>query len=155
MFALMAGCAENVCRPECSPGRNLGCDLDGRPITTGSYPGRVLAVNFWACWCRPCALQLAALDSLQADYGDRVKVIAVNCDRDRAVVRRFLDNHPVSILITLDPAGTVVRSLGVITIPTDVVVDKGGSVYPVTVGYHPGLSAMRAKIDSLLASPDH
>jgi thiol-disulfide isomerase/thioredoxin len=103
ILILMAGCADDVCRPTCSSGRYLGCTLDGRPVTTGLYPGEVIAVNFWAAWCRPCALQVAALDSLQTGYGDYLQVVAVNCDRNRAVVRRFLDEHPYPYWSLLTP----------------------------------------------------
>jgi peroxiredoxin len=155
ILILMAGCGDHICSPTCSSGRYLGCTLDGRPVTTGLYSGEVIAVHFWAVWCRPCTLQLAGLDSLQIDYGDDLQVVAVSCDKDDKGVRRFLDEHRLSILVTLDPTGVVSKSFGITTVPTDVLIDQAGSVCLVSVGFHQGLPEMRAKIDSLLSSSGH
>jgi len=41
---------------------------------------RTYVVNFWATWCKPCIEELPYFEALQAEHGDRVKVILVSLD---------------------------------------------------------------------------
>ena len=51
--------------------------LDGADVSSASWAGRVVVVNFWATWCAPCRREIPALADLQARYGDRVLVLGV------------------------------------------------------------------------------
>ena len=53
---------------------------DGQLAPLSSITEPLIIINFWATWCKPCAEELPALDSIQHRYRGAVKVIAVAFD---------------------------------------------------------------------------
>src|SRR5262249_38618569 len=45
-------------------------DLDGRPVSSSSFHGKVVLINFWATWCPPCRAEIPDLIALQEKYRD-------------------------------------------------------------------------------------
>jgi thioredoxin 1 len=54
----------------------------------GSSPVPVI-VEFWAEWCPPCKLIAPILDSIAADFADRLRVYKVNSDERPDLARRY------------------------------------------------------------------
>ncbi|TVQ58596.1 MAG: thioredoxin [Spirulina sp. DLM2.Bin59] len=48
--------------------------------------GPVLAY-FWAAWCGPCRLVSPSIEAIAADYGDRLKVVKLEVDRNPDAVK--------------------------------------------------------------------
>ena len=46
-------------------------------------------VEFWAQWCPPCRLIAPILDSIAADYADRLRVRKVNSDQRPELAGRY------------------------------------------------------------------
>jgi thiol-disulfide isomerase/thioredoxin len=72
------------------------------PITAAEFGelltakrGKVVLVNFWATWCRPCLKEIPELEELAARYRERgFELVAVSLDEPEdleAVVIPFLD----------------------------------------------------------------
>ncbi len=49
----------------------VGDDLDGRPISSASYAGKVLVVNVWGSWCGPCRAEGPTLEKVSRKYADK------------------------------------------------------------------------------------
>jgi len=54
--------------------------------------GQLTVVELWATWCGPCHETFPKLTTLQADYGDRIRVVALTDDRPERV-RKFFHEH--------------------------------------------------------------
>ncbi|MBA4700800.1 MAG: conjugal transfer protein TraF [Ruminococcus sp.] len=60
-------------------------------VTAKSYPQEVLKsktpvlVEFYAAWCRKCAMMESILDELADEYDGRVKVCQINIDDNKAL----------------------------------------------------------------------
>ena len=52
-------------------------DLDGRELSSASWRGKVVILNFWATWCPPCRAEIPDLVALQDKYRDRLVVIGI------------------------------------------------------------------------------
>lgn len=109
-------------------------DLDGFPREVAEWDGRVLVVNFWASWCRPCRREIPAFTRLQARYGERgVQFIGIALD-GRPAVQEFLADLEVAInypiLIGEDDAIDTARAYGngLGVLPYTVLVDREGKI---------------------------
>ena len=103
----------------------------GKPqkATLARFEGEVLVVNFWATWCAPCRREMPLFDALQARYADTpVRVLALALDRGSAdKPRKFLDKLSVQHLTSAhDPSYASARALGLIGLPTTLLIDASG-----------------------------
>jgi cytochrome c biogenesis protein CcmG, thiol:disulfide interchange protein DsbE len=110
--------------------------LDGAVVRLGG-PGAVRVVDLFASWCEPCRAQLPALQRLaEAHAGGDLAVAAVSLDEDRAALDRFLAQVPLAIPILWDRGGAAVTpALQIQRLPTTLVVDRGGVIRHVHLGY--------------------
>jgi len=105
-------------------------DTAGREITSNSWAGKVVVLNYWATWCPPCLREMPMLAQLQQGYDTgRLQVVGVAID-DADSVRRFLDENQVDYQILLGDVASVELSkrLGNRTggLPFTVVFDRVG-----------------------------
>lgn len=98
-----------------------GCDRGSHPHQTGlpapdftlaegsrtvhlaSYRGKIVVLNFWATWCKPCIAELPSLMALQQQLPS-VQVIAVSVDEDPQAYKDYLVDHKITLLTVNDPA---------------------------------------------------
>ncbi len=67
--------------------------LNGSRFALAEQSGKVVIVSFWATWCAPCWLQLAALDEYYRKHrAQGLEIIAISTDepRDEAKVREAM-----------------------------------------------------------------
>jgi thiol-disulfide isomerase/thioredoxin len=101
----------------------------GEPWASGSAAGRVLVIDFWATYCKPCRKAFPKLGQLAAAYPDTAVVVGVSVDEEDAVVEDFLREVPAAFLIARDPAQSVhAGPLAVSELPTLLVVDRRGRI---------------------------
>ena len=103
--------------------------VDGRTLGPRDFKGQVVVVDFWATWCLPCHLQARVLEPLHKEYKAKgVQFLAANVGEDEKTVRSFLKSKPFPYPVLLDPEDKVSTRLGVLQLPTLLVIDKTGKV---------------------------
>src|SRR5690348_16084528 len=82
---------EPVGMPANLPDFTLG-DLDGKPRSILSWPGKSMIVNFWATWCAPCRREIPLLRELQKQHGaEGFQIVGVAVDIREDVVKYARD----------------------------------------------------------------
>jgi thiol-disulfide isomerase/thioredoxin len=110
--------------------------LDGKKLGPLDFPGKVVVVDFWATWCGPCHIQAKILEPLHRElHGRGVQFLAANVGEDLGTVREFVKERPFPYPVLVDPDDRLMAELGIIALPTLLVVDKKGKV----AYFEPGL----------------
>jgi thiol-disulfide isomerase/thioredoxin len=102
----------------------------GETVALADFRGKVVVLNLWATWCAPCKLEMPSLDRLQAELGGPdLHVVALSVDRAGAdKVASFLKDEIGAEHLELyrDPEAATSRALGVLGLPTTVILDREG-----------------------------
>jgi thioredoxin 1 len=80
-------------------------------------------VDFWAEWCGPCRLVTPELEKIQAEFGDKVRIVKLNIDEAPNVAAKygvmsiptialFVDGDLKSQVIGARPKDDIVMGLG-------------------------------------------
>jgi|ERR1051326_7604090 peroxiredoxin len=99
---------------------------------------RVVVVNVWATWCRPCRDEMPRLENeIAKAHPNDVLVIAISGERP-TTVREYNHGARLSFPLVADPGGRLVRSYGAnAPIPRTFVADRTGIVRYQHIGYGP------------------
>ena len=102
-------------------------DGNGRAMTLQDFRGKFVLLNIWATWCVPCRKEMPALDRLQAKLGGPgFEVVAISIDRDGlpAVQEFYLQTGIKQLRLYLDKSGEASANLGVVGLPTTLLIDR-------------------------------
>ena len=113
-----------------------GTFLNGMALNWGADRTKVVLVQFWATWCRPCLEEMDNILRNYELYHDRgFEVLGVNCDDDRSQLVAFLKANPLpwNHLFSEDPNALgldnpIATYYGVMGIPTLILVGPDGKV---------------------------
>lgn len=116
------------------------------------YRGKVVYLDFWASWCKPCLQSMPWLNEMQAKYAQQgLVVIGINVDRKESAVEAFLEKTPLDFEIIRDPQGQLARAYEIEAMPSSFVYGRDGALVKRTLGFHPKeTEAMEAMILELL-----
>jgi cytochrome c biogenesis protein CcmG, thiol:disulfide interchange protein DsbE len=122
-----------------------GCDRGSHPRQTGrpapdftltdgshsvrlaDYRGKIVVLNFWATWCKPCVAELPSLMAMQQQLPN-LQVIAVSTDEDPQAYREYLVEHKITLLTVNDSAHRSSDIYGTIRWPETYVIDQHGVI---------------------------
>jgi len=125
-----------------SPGQSLvidTVDLKGQAVTAKSLKGKVVVVDFWASWCKPCAKSLPVYSELQKKYADQgLEIIAVSIDDELENVQRYLKDHKLGLRFVHDKDKSLVGRFEPPKMPTAYIVDREGTIRVVHGGWGDG-----------------
>jgi thiol-disulfide isomerase/thioredoxin len=111
--------------------------ISGEGEAARSWGGKVLVLNIWATWCGPCRTEMPSLNRLWGLLDPRkFAVVGISIDVDARLVSEFLLQNGIGYSNFLDPAGKVVRQLGVKAYPETLVISPDRRVLRRVTGWH-------------------
>lgn len=105
--------------------------LDGNPQALADYAdGKPLYLKFWASWCQPCMEQMPHFEHVQQQYGDKIRVVAVDIDinETREDIQHVVKQFGLTMPIALDSDHSLAQSLKFVGTPYHVLINKQGEV---------------------------
>mgnify|MGYP006299282393 FL=1 len=79
--------------------------LDGDEMAFSDCKGKMVFLNFWATWCKPCIAEMAAIRKLRKDMKDEDIVFLLVTPEREETVRVFLEKHPLKLPVYLSGEG--------------------------------------------------
>lgn len=107
-------------------------DPAGNPVQLSSLRGKVVMIDFWASWCKPCRLENPSVVKLYQKYNaDGFEIIGVSLDRTKKEWVEAIKEDQLSWLHVSDLQfwqNTAARLYSVNAIPQTYLLDKDGKI---------------------------
>jgi peroxiredoxin len=106
---------------------------DGSLLSLSDFRGKVVVLDFWASWCKPCRASFPWVREFYKEYKDKgIEIIGMSIDSNRASWEKALDEEqlpwPQVIDETVKGSYRVEELYHVLAVPMFVVVDKEGKI---------------------------
>ena len=78
-------------------------DLEGKPVSSTQFAGKVVLLNFWATWCPPCVREIPDLNQFHADHNaEGFTVIGASVESgDPKTVSAFVSRRKIGYPVVL------------------------------------------------------
>jgi len=122
---------ESVGKPMRLSGKNAqGGTID---LSSREYRGKVVLIQYWTTWCEPCKGDLPMLKDVLERYGKKFNfaIIGVSLDNTPKALEEFLEDNKLPWPQIFEPGGLdsrLANEMGVLALPTMILVDKDGKV---------------------------
>ena len=110
--------------------------LQGEYISLDDLRGKVVVLDFWGTWCRPCVDSVPALRSMHKKYSKEPSfmLIGISSDGDENEWREFTEKNKMVWPQYRDRDRKIHRAFGIRVFPTYIVIDHEGIVRYVSTG---------------------
>ncbi len=126
--------------------------FDGQEIDSADLEGKVVVLNFWASWCKPCEQEAADLETAWQYYQDRGDVLFLGVDYvdTEPEAMAYLDKFDISYPNGADLGTRISQSFRIRGVPETYIIDRDGVLSHTQIGPFTSLSQITAVIDPLL-----
>ena len=114
--------------------------VDGKSVHLSDYRGRVVMLNFWATWCKPCRQEMPSMEEMSKGFravaGDRFILLAVSENNvfEQGKVKPFLKKFGIDFTVPVDPLGKLGHLYKIPGVPETFVIDQKGVVAEHVIG---------------------
>lgn len=126
--------------------------FDGQNYNLADLKGKVVVVNFWASWCKPCEQEAADLESAWQFYKPRGDVVFLGVDyvdtepEAKAYLQRFNITYPNGP----DLRTVASQAYRIGGVPETYIIDRNGKLAYAQIGPFSSLNSIRSVIDPVV-----
>ena len=104
-------------------------DKEGNTITERDVKGKLILVDFWASWCKPCLESIPKLERIYNKYKNNgLTVVSVSLDTNPNDWIKYTKKHPFKWLSLLGNGQEITQRYDFKYIPYIIAADKDGKV---------------------------
>jgi peroxiredoxin len=112
-------------------------DLNNRKVRLSDFRGKVVFLNFWATWCKPCKDEMPSMEILHRKFAkDGLVVLAVSIDRITTVkdIQPFIKSLNLTFPVLVDSWGKTDMPYKRTGVPETFIVDQQGIIREIVIG---------------------
>ena len=105
-------------------------NLAGGESALSDYKGKVVFLNFWATWCKPCEEEMPSMQLLYEELGgSSFEIVAVSIDSEKVdVVEKFVKEYGITFTVLHDRKGRIKELYMTTGVPESFILDQNGVV---------------------------
>jgi thiol-disulfide isomerase/thioredoxin len=117
--------------------------LSGSAFSRDALSDKVVLVDFWATWCKPCLDEIPHWNALQARYGGRgLTVLGITVESGApSEIKASVEKHKIRYQIVIGDVDIVKGFGGITGFPTTFLVDRHGFIRKKYAGQYPSKHA--------------
>jgi len=134
-----------------------GYELDGQTeVRIADLRGKVVVINFWASWCKPCEQEAAELQAAWREYEPTGQVVFIGADyvdtptQANLYLKKFNITYPNGEDRDIQHERPLSQYFRIKGVPETYFIDQDGILQYVQVGPFSSIAQIRAQIDPLL-----
>lgn len=126
--------------------------FDGQQYDSKALRGKVIVLNFWASWCKPCEQEAADLESAWRFYqpGGEVVFLGVDYVDTEPEAMDYLRKFDISYPNGPDLGTRISQAYRIVGVPETYIIGRDGVLAHAQVGSFTSLTQIKAVIDPLL-----
>ena len=126
--------------------------FDGEEIHSTDLDGKVVVLNFWASWCKPCESEAADLETAWRIYQSRGDIIFLGVDYvdTEPEARIYLEKFDITYPNGPDLRTSISQAFRIRGVPETYIIAKDGILAHVQIGPFSSLDQIQSLIDPLL-----
>ncbi|WP_447986325.1 TlpA disulfide reductase family protein [Nitrospira sp. Nam74] len=112
-------------------------NLNEQSVRLSDYRGKVVFLNFWATWCKPCREEMPSMEVLYKNFDrDGLVVLAVSIDRvtTKKDIPPFVSSMNLTFPVLVDSWGQTDKRYKLMGVPETYIIDQQGILREKIIG---------------------
>ncbi|MGH7251111.1 MAG: redoxin domain-containing protein [Nitrospiraceae bacterium] len=112
-------------------------DLVEKDVRLSDFRGKVVFLNFWATWCKPCREEMPSMEVLYKNFEqDGLVVLAISIDRvtTKKDIPPFVKSLNLTFPILIDSWGQTDKRYKLMGVPETYIIDQQGVLREKVIG---------------------
>ena len=126
--------------------------FDGKEVKLDSLAGKVVVVNFWASWCKPCEQEAADMQKAWKLYepGGNVIFLGVNWVDTEPEARAYLTKFNITYFNGPDLRTSISQLFRIKGVPETYIIGRDGRLADIKIGPYDSVVEIQGMVDRLL-----